>query len=188
MVKFNWRGAGLRNPPLDTSPRPSGSPRAFSRAVGRWFHGYSSRRAGAPRLRAAVEAYRIEHKGKLDQHALAVLRRLTKSSYAADAFKSLKLKDCRVAERILTACIEAEQLARTFSTWLIRLRTKSSANRQNAASPSAARTCSDSVGSPLAVHAQKRPIPVIGFLGRRGEGLPGPLARDKVGLLKRANS
>lgn len=76
------------------------------------------------RLRAAVDAYRIEHKDKLDRHALAVLGRLAGSRDAGKAFEGLKLKDQQTAARILMVCIEAEELARTFSSRLTKAKTE----------------------------------------------------------------
>ncbi len=73
----------------------------------------SSRRAGASRLREAVDAYRAEQKDKLDKPALALLDRLADSPDAA--------KLCEICEGLksdeasfLTLCIKVEQVARTF--------------------------------------------------------------------------
>jgi hypothetical protein len=66
------------------------------------------------RLRNAIEAYCADRTDKLDKRAHELLTRLADSSDAAKAFQQLKLKD-RLAEAcILTACIEADDVARTF--------------------------------------------------------------------------
>ncbi len=65
-------------------------------------------------LREAVDAYCAERKGKLDKEARELLARLVDSSDAAKAFGRLKLKDRRAEACILTACIEADNIARTF--------------------------------------------------------------------------
>jgi hypothetical protein len=70
-------------------------------------------RAVVPCLREAIKAYRAEQK-KLDKPALELLNRLDKSPSAAEAFERLKLRDRRAEACFLTACIEAEDIARTF--------------------------------------------------------------------------
>jgi hypothetical protein len=70
-------------------------------------------RAVVPSLREAIKAYCAEQK-KLDKPALELLNRLDKSPSAAEAFERLKLKDRRAEACVLTACIEAEDIARTF--------------------------------------------------------------------------
>jgi hypothetical protein len=76
--------------------------------------GISSRQAGAPSLRDAIDVYRVGREDNFDGLALHLLGRLADSSEAADAFQRLKLKDRREEAAILTTCIQAEQLARTF--------------------------------------------------------------------------
>jgi hypothetical protein len=92
----------------------------------------SSRRAGVVRLREAIEDYPAEQKDQLDQHALELFARLTADSEeaedAARAFRQLKIRDRpkeiiqeaisgpAQAALILTACVEATRIARTFST------------------------------------------------------------------------
>jgi len=67
----------------------------------------------APRLRQAIEHYRAQHNEELDEHADKLLKRLANSVEAAEAFERLKPKDDSEAA-IIRACIEAENLARTF--------------------------------------------------------------------------
>ena len=89
----------------------------------------SSRRAGAARLRQAVDAYRTEQKDKLDQHARAVLDRLAGSPKAAKAFEGLwkegrgpriissprsNYSPEQKAAELVTICIEADGYARAF--------------------------------------------------------------------------
>jgi hypothetical protein len=80
----------------------------------------STRRAGAARLRQAVDAYRAELKDKLDQHALALLDRLAGSPEAGKAFERLRPKDrpgvwpVSAQHAFLTLCIWVEQLARIY--------------------------------------------------------------------------
>lgn len=70
-------------------------------------------RAGTSKLREAIDAYR----DLFDQRALKLLTQLVGSD-AAEVFERLTLKDRSdydyVCISILTACIEAEQLTRTF--------------------------------------------------------------------------
>lgn len=72
-------------------------------------------RAGAPRLREAVDAYRANQQDKLNQQALKLLAQLTDNTDAAAAFDRLKLKGLTEAIPILHSCVIAEQLARTFT-------------------------------------------------------------------------
>jgi hypothetical protein len=65
-------------------------------------------------LKDALAAYRVAHGDHLDPKAIAVLDRLTADSEAACAFGKLNV-DGRAAASILTACIEADVLARTFN-------------------------------------------------------------------------
>lgn len=73
----------------------------------------NSRRAGARRLRQAINAYRTEQQGKLNHQGLELLERLANSSDAAKAFERLKLKDGH-ERKFLMLCILVEELARTF--------------------------------------------------------------------------
>jgi hypothetical protein len=87
----------------------------------------SSRRAGAARLRTAVDAYRVEQKDKLDKDELALLDRLAGSADAAKAFERLKLTDDthslwfpnqRADAAILQACIRAMKIVRSFPAFI----------------------------------------------------------------------
>jgi len=87
----------------------------------------------APRLRGAIERYRAQHNEELDEQARGLLTRLADSDEAVDAFKRLthafliRLKpedrdgavDGQAA--IIGACINAENLARTFPQRLKKL-------------------------------------------------------------------
>ncbi len=75
----------------------------------------NSRRAGAPNLRDAIDTYRADLNGNLDQPARKLLNRLANNPDAAKAFERLKLKDRREAAKVLTTCLQAEDLGRTFS-------------------------------------------------------------------------
>jgi hypothetical protein len=66
-------------------------------------------------LRKAVEAYRTKYEDKLDAPARELLERLAGCPAAADAFNGLDwLSQADHTMLFLGACIEAEQLARTF--------------------------------------------------------------------------
>jgi hypothetical protein len=89
-----------------------------------------SRRADGPRLGEALDAYRIKYGKGLNARAQQVLRRLERSAKARNAFERLswlKTADGKTrtfpeegriepdgAMAIVKACVEAEQLARTF--------------------------------------------------------------------------
>jgi hypothetical protein len=73
----------------------------------------NSRRAGARCLRQAIDAYRTEQRGQLNQQAVELLERLANSPDAAKAFERLKLKDGRKRE-FLMLCILVDELARKF--------------------------------------------------------------------------
>jgi len=66
------------------------------------------------RLREAVDAFRAKQNDRLDDWARGLLARLANSSNAAKAFERLKLNRREEAE-VLEACIEAEELVRTFA-------------------------------------------------------------------------
>jgi hypothetical protein len=66
-------------------------------------------------LRDAVEVYRAEQIDRLDQVALELLARLAGNLDAANAFARLKLADRRKVASFLTTCIQADDLARTFT-------------------------------------------------------------------------
>jgi hypothetical protein len=79
--------------------------------------------AGSSRLGEAIEAYRAKYEDKLDVQARKLLKRLAASRDAADAFNDLDwlYQDDHQDEHphnrkmlFLKACIETEQLARTF--------------------------------------------------------------------------
>lgn len=78
-------------------------------------NGERRNRAGVPPLREAIDAYCAEQKDKLDKGACELLARLADSYDAAKAFERLKLNDRHAEECLLTACIEADDVARTFS-------------------------------------------------------------------------
>jgi hypothetical protein len=64
-------------------------------------------------LKKALTAYRALQGDRLDPQAIAVLDRIAQDRDAATAFAKLKVND-RTASNILTACIEGDELARTF--------------------------------------------------------------------------
>jgi hypothetical protein len=64
-------------------------------------------------LKKALTAYRALHAGRLDSKAIAVLDRIGQDKDAAKAFTKLNVND-RAVSNILTACIEGDELARTF--------------------------------------------------------------------------
>jgi hypothetical protein len=72
----------------------------------------------APRLRGAIQRYSAKH-NELDEHAGKLLRRLANNPESAKAFERLKPKDGSEAAgweaAIIRACIETENLARTFA-------------------------------------------------------------------------
>jgi len=72
------------------------------------------RRAGTRCLRQAVDAYRTEQQGRLNQAAVKLLARLADSRDASKAFARLKLTHTRPEVCLLSACIEADKVARTF--------------------------------------------------------------------------
>jgi hypothetical protein len=80
----------------------------------------SSRRGRAERLREAIDEFRADQKDYLDEWALNLLLRLADSPAAAKAFEELRPKDRRAEAGILTVCVKAEQLSRTFSSRLKR--------------------------------------------------------------------
>jgi hypothetical protein len=84
----------------------------------------SLRRVGAARLPQEVDAYRGEQKDKLDRWALALLDRLASSSDAAKAFERLKLESRNVTAFLVT-CIQAENLARTFTQRITKAKVES---------------------------------------------------------------
>jgi hypothetical protein len=73
----------------------------------------SQRRVAAP-LREAVRTFRGS-KGILDKSTDNLLARLADSRSAEAAFKKMSLDNCRDEQRILSACIKADLLHRTFS-------------------------------------------------------------------------
>jgi hypothetical protein len=75
----------------------------------------SSRRAGASNLRDAIQIYRFEQQETLEKWARELLTRLADSPNAANAFDRLRLKDRRAEARVVRACVEAQNVARTFS-------------------------------------------------------------------------
>ncbi len=75
--------------------------------------------APAARLRNAIDAYRTEQKGKLDDRALKMLMRLSSSSDAAKAVGRLKLTGRVEEANFLTVCILVEQLARMFPVHIL---------------------------------------------------------------------
>ena len=77
----------------------------------------SSRRTAVPPLRKAVDAYRAEHKAKLQNWALELLDRLANSADAAQAFERLKLNGRE--REFLMLCILVVELARTFSARIL---------------------------------------------------------------------
>jgi hypothetical protein len=83
-------------------------------AVGGGAMAISSRRAGAPSLRKPIEAFTAERNDHLDKAALNLLARLAISGDAAKAVQELKMRDQRHMASILEACVETEQLYRTF--------------------------------------------------------------------------
>jgi hypothetical protein len=70
----------------------------------------STQRAAAARLREAVAAYRVEHKEKLDQSAIAVLDSLAASPNAAEICGRLNFEEASFLE----VCLSVEQVARAF--------------------------------------------------------------------------
>ena len=74
----------------------------------------SLRRAGALHLHDAIKAYCAEQPSKPDEQARALLARLAKDSDAAKALGRLELTDRSAEAVIVRACVEAENLARTF--------------------------------------------------------------------------
>ena len=70
--------------------------------------------AKANLLKDALAAYRTAAGDHLDPKEMVVLKRLETDSRAATTFAKLKL-DGRTAANILTVCIEADELARTFN-------------------------------------------------------------------------
>jgi hypothetical protein len=73
----------------------------------------SAQRAGAVRLKGAINAYRFKGADKLRKPALELLARLSDSPDAATAFYRLRLTLDQAVE-VLTICIEADDLFRTF--------------------------------------------------------------------------
>jgi hypothetical protein len=88
-----------------------------------------TRKTGAKsnRLKNALAAFRLAAGDHLDPKAAAVLDRLAVDESAAAAFAELDLNEAGAA-KILTACIEAEELRRTFKDH-IDLHTKSEGGR-----------------------------------------------------------
>ena len=78
----------------------------------------SQQTKAAPRLREAIKTYRAQHNEELDGHTDKLLERMASSDEAAEAFERLKPKDHGRAvdgqAAIIRACIEAENLTRTF--------------------------------------------------------------------------
>jgi hypothetical protein len=83
----------------------------------------SERQRASARLHESIVAYRAESEGRLDHHALDVLRRLADSRDAAKAFKRFRNEDASedaiTQKLILKKCIQAELIARTFPQRII---------------------------------------------------------------------
>jgi hypothetical protein len=69
-------------------------------------------------LQKAINAYRKKNKGRLDERALAMLRRLALSAVSAQAFARLNLTEPDEHHFFLTVCVFAEQLARRYPEFL----------------------------------------------------------------------
>ena len=80
----------------------------------------NSRQAGARSLREAISGYSAERADKLDERARQLLARFSESPEAADAFERLELKGPRAEASLLTACIAADDVARTFREQLMK--------------------------------------------------------------------
>ena len=74
-----------------------------------------SRKAGALRLRESIKAYSgAATNNRLDKRARDLLARLASDGDAGDVFGRLNPRDQRAEACLLTACIEADEIARTF--------------------------------------------------------------------------
>jgi hypothetical protein len=86
---------------------------------------------GARALPEAIALYRAEQQSKFPREALTLLARLADDRNAAEAFARLKLKDRTAEAAVIAACIEAEELARTFEQRAAKAETRRARGTRN---------------------------------------------------------
>lgn len=117
---FFRRGAGRPTVAGQQTTAAWLAPRHPSHCGGPWWFAWVIRPQDveARRLQEAIKIYRAERTGNLSNRAKELLSRLSDNPDAIRALVRLLPKSKNKTDEILSICIEADELARTFPQWI----------------------------------------------------------------------